>query len=441
MTRLFSDQEWIGEFFVPDQYDKRFSGEITYSPENGVVLNYSITGLEVPNETEVLFGVLNNGAKCTLIGKFSPQSSSFNLKHGLYTRQGRSFFKCLLIGDYVKHDEMYSDIEFTLTNLQEFFFPKSFKDREEYRNKPLFSLNTLFGEIKVGNSAAFIPLSENISSQIYSLNKSALGELTNLFSEIQRRHPDSFFMLKKDISYRIYLNFNSGTSIFKAYEVITDIANLFAILIYNPVYPETITVNKKTDKGLSHYLDVIPSIALEKKTIGICTNERSHFDMPITNSNVDLSSIMDIWIKSSEDYSTVVSSIQHETGFRDKHSVHGEIVLYTTQLESISYYQDVKNKNRYEYPIETYGSPEIKEGLMKIFEKVGENELGKGVGTLRDEIVHVGKPKKALRILSLKDLVYISKYLHLTILGLILTNLSVNKEIIRDYQAKFMPGS
>lgn len=440
MTGLFSGQEWIGEFFVPDQYDKRFSGEITYSPENGIVLNYSITGLEVPNESEVLFGILNNGSKCTLIGKFSPQSSGFNFKHGLNTRPGRASFKCLLMGDYVKHDEMYSDIDFTLTNLQEFFFSKSFKDREEYRDRPLFSLNTSFGEIKVGNSAAFTPLSENISSQIYSLNKSALEDLTNMFTEIQQRYPDSFFMLKKDISYRIYLHFHTGTSIFNAYEVITDIANLFAILIYNPVYPETININKKTEKGLSHYLDVVPSIALEKKTIGICTRERSHFDMPITNSNIDLSSIMNIWIKSPEDYSTVVSSVQHETGFRDEHSVHGEIVLYATQLEFISYNQGIKNENKYEYPIEMYGSPEIKEGLLEIFQKVGENDLGKGVGILRDEIAHVGKPKRVLQMLSLKDLVYISQYLHLTISGLILTNLGINKEIIRDYQIKFLPS-
>ena len=86
MTELFMDKEWFGEFFVHlDQYDRRFPGKIAYSPENRVILTYTITGHDVPAESDVVYGILNDGKKCTLLGKFTPQLSGFSVQNGLLT--------------------------------------------------------------------------------------------------------------------------------------------------------------------------------------------------------------------------------------------------------------------------------------------------------------------------------------------------------------------
>lgn len=80
MEEILKDNQWIGEFFLPDQYDKRFFGKVDYSPENGVILSYSITGLNVPSDTDIIHGVLENHERCTLIGKFPPSQSGISIK-------------------------------------------------------------------------------------------------------------------------------------------------------------------------------------------------------------------------------------------------------------------------------------------------------------------------------------------------------------------------
>src|ERR1035437_10278970 len=123
MTELFIGRRWVGEFFLPDSYDKRVCGEIQYYPEEGVRLSYTITGRDVPAETEVIHGVLATGEKCALVGRFSPQHAGHTLRNGLITRPGRTGFHVLAIGDFLAVGEMLTNIDFSLTNLQEFFFP------------------------------------------------------------------------------------------------------------------------------------------------------------------------------------------------------------------------------------------------------------------------------------------------------------------------------
>ncbi len=155
--------------------------------------------------------------------------------------------------------------------------------------------------------------------------------------------------------------------------------------------------------------------------------------MPIRENNIALPAILISWIKSPKIFSTIVPSIQHETGFRDEHPAHGEIVLYATQLESIS----SRRSDKYDYPINTYGSDKVKNGLRNIFSNINSESIGKNIGGLRNEIAHVGRPKELLNALSLKDLVYLGQYLQIIIIAYILTNLGVSKEVIEDYQNKF----
>jgi len=131
-AKLFEEWQWIGEFFVPDQYEKRFPGKISYSPEDGVILSYSITGNELPSESELIHGVLDTGDKCTLVGNFKPHRTGFAVRNGLSTRPGKVGFYCLAVGDFLEPKEVFADLNFSLTTLQEFFFPQGFKDNEKF---------------------------------------------------------------------------------------------------------------------------------------------------------------------------------------------------------------------------------------------------------------------------------------------------------------------
>lgn len=440
MTELFSEARWVGEFFLPDSYEKRFSGEIHYSPEQGVVLSYTIIGHDVPLATEVLHGVLSSGEKCTLIGLFSPHRAGTTLRNYLTTRRGKAGFPCLAIGDHLADDEKVASINFTLTNLQEFFYPSGFKDFVKYSEKPLYLVDTPFGSMQVGTAATFGSLHSDIESHIYSPDPAALDELRLAFKSIVTKYPESAFMLKKDIAYRISLKFEPDVSIQDAYEHISSFSHLFALLVYNPVYPESIQLRKHGPDGQSIRIELYPSMALDPRTIKRSTQARVHWNMPITQSTVPLDSIVSAWLKAPKNNSPIVSSIQHETGFRTAHVAHGEIVLYATQLESISYVAGHKDK-KYEYPLTTYGSQKLRDGLMKTFGVSSLEDVAVAIGGLRNEIAHVGRPKCWLETLSLEQLVRISQYLQLTIIGRMLAEIGVAADVIGTYQDSHSPDS
>ena len=441
MTELFIQKQWNGEFFLPNSYEKRFCGDISYSPKEGVIFSYTITGFDVPTETEVLYGVLSSGDICTLFGHFSPRHAGLNFRSGMTTRSGKAGFLCLAIGAFLTQDELIRDINFSLTNLQEFFYPSGFKNLVKYSDKPIYSLKTPFGKMEVRNTANFDPLhSEDIRFQIYSRDSEALNELSQAFKNIKSKYPDSFFLLKKDIAYRISLEFAQEITIQEAYEHITSISNLFALLTFRPVYSESIRWTKPGFNESIIKIELYPSMVIDPRTIEHCNRKHSYWHMPITRSTVPLDSIVSGWLQAPKNNSPIVSSIQHETGFRNVHVAHGEIILYVTQFESISYAANQTDK-KYEYPLKSYGSQKLRDGLMKIFGKSSLEDVAIAIGDLRNEIAHVLRPKHWLTRLSLEQLVKISQYLKLTVIGYILISIGVPTNAIDNYQKKYSPDA
>lgn len=440
MTELFTEKRWTGEFFLPDAYERRFCGEIHYSPEEGVTLSYIITSHDVPAATEVLHGILTTGDKCTLIGHFSPRSAGITFRSGLTTRPGKAAFPCLAIGDFLAPDERFPDIDFSLTNLQEFFYPSGHQDFVKYSEKSIYSVDTPFGRMEVGNRATFSSLHSDITAHIYSGDQEALDELSASYTEIDTKYPDASFMLKKNIAYRIFLKFDPELRIRDAYDHIVRISNLFALLTYSPVYPESIRLKKQGCNEHPSKIELYPSMVLDPRTIKLITRDRFHWNMPITQSTVPLDCIVSNWLSAPEDYSPIISSIQHETGFRNAHAAHGEIVLYATQFESISHAAGQIDK-KYEYPLTTYGTQKVCNGLLKTFGKSSLEDAAVAIADLRNEIAHVGRPKHWLATLSLGELVRIAQYLQLTIIGHILDNINVPENAIRAYQDRYCPDA
>ncbi|MGB0203512.1 MAG: hypothetical protein ACPF9K_00530 [Neptuniibacter sp.] len=439
MESNFSEREWNGEFFSPDDFENRFFGTVTFSPEKGVILSYRIVGFDLPIESEVLHGVLETGEACTLIGTFNCSRSGYRSLPDVGTRFGKSGFYFLVIGKFLGEEELFSEISFSLTGMQEFFYPKGFKDQIKYSNEPLFTAATGYGQLEVTNDASFSMLGADISAQIHNTNDEAIADLKQAIEEIDCKHDDSSFMLRKEFSYMVRITTQEECTVSSLYEHITDISNLFAILIFSPVYPELIKLKHVDGNGYSFNSTIYPSMALERRTADLCQKERSHFLMPITKSNIDLESTVKNWLRLSKKFTTIVSSIQHETGFRNEHSVHGELVMYATQLESIAHSAGIENSKKYEYPVTQYGTGKIEKSLSMIFSNAGEADFGQGISELRNEIAHVGKPKKLLISLSLRNMVDISHLLQITIIGYVLDVIGIDKKVISEYQDKYTP--
>ncbi|WP_338431958.1 HEPN domain-containing protein [Synechococcus elongatus] len=437
MANLLNEQKWRGEFFLPASYDQRFFGEISYTPEDGVILSYTVTDNNIPEGENVLYGVLSEGKQCTLFGNFQSHQKSINFNNGLATQSGQARFSFLAIGDFLYEDEKFSRVMFSLTNFQEFFCEKGFLDSVVYTNTPICSIDTEFGKVKIYNSASLKYMSSSIKSHIYSQDPKAISELDLAFQEIKSKYPNAFFTLTQNLRYQVNFEFFPETSIHELHKHIFSFSNLFSLLIYKPVCPESVTIIKSNDDNYSK-IEIYPSMMIESGTKDLCVQECSHLLLPINQFSISFNQIISRWFQNPQDESPIISSIQCETGFKTTHTTHGEIILYATQLESISHSEGEKKK-KYEYPLFKYGSQEIHEGLKKVFECSEISDVARSISDLRNEIAHVKRPKTWLKKLSLNELANISQYLHLTIIGCILTELGVPKNVIDNYQKKYSP--
>lgn len=438
MSEIFSEQRWIGEFFVPTDCESRFPGEISYSAEEGVVLRYTITGVDAKTKSSVLHGVLLSGDRCTLIGQFDPDRSGYTIRNGFATRPGVVGFSFLVIGGFLEAGECFEKLKLSLTNLQDFFYPSGFKDRVKFSTEPIHTVTTPYGTMKVGTSGTFSSADPNIESYFYTENQEALSALQEAFESVRTKFPESFLMHKKDVSYRINLEFSTPLDIPAAYEHVVDISNLFALLIYNPVYPDSISLIKPAPDGHTLLLELYPSIVLDPRTVKLAEREQSHWHLPLNQASISFDSVFRNWLHQPKINSSVVTSVQLETGFRDEHSAQVGIVLYATQLESISHLAG-ETKRKYEFGLETHGSPELCEKLKSVFGTTNLEETAIAVGDLRNEIAHVGRPKKWLETLNLGDLVSIEQYLQLTVISYILSLIGVTKSELENYQAHYAP--
>ncbi|WNL39831.1 hypothetical protein RN346_04545 [Halomonas sp. PAMB 3232] len=438
MSDLLTEQKWFGEFFLPGSHENRFSGELQYTPEDGVTLSYFISHNQTMQKSEILHGFLDSGDPCTLIGNFDPSKTGINLNNEALTRPGRGRFQFLILGRFLTDLGKVQKLDLNLTNLQEFFYPSYAKSKIKHSNIPDYNLSTSFGNIKVGTNTQFHPLGRDITEQIYSFQPLALAELQANYRKITEKHGNHAFLIKENINYRLSIDFSTPLSVLDAYKKILLLTDLFSLLTYSPVYPEDIKIHDLSFNNTSSNAALYPSMIADRRTLANATRKQSHTSMPIQRNTIPLEQIISNWLSSQYDFSIIVSSIQNDSTIVNLHEAHGEVTLYATQLESISYLAKQKSA-KYEYPISTYANQKIVNGLSSAFSVSTISDIGKSIADLRNEIAHVGKPKVILRNLSLKKMVRINKYLQLTVIGYILTQIGVQKDVINNYQDHHAP--
>lgn len=435
MKDLLASYLWKGTFFVPDEFEKRFSGSMSYSPEKGLHFECISIGSDLPKQSDVLHGVLDTGEPCSIFLSFKPEYFGLSINNNLQTRPAKISARLFIIGGHILTDTKVEYYSFTLTNFEELFFPAGHKPLIKYSPTPIYSVNTKYGEIKIVNSGKFSPQFD-IDTNIYSTDKKALQQLKDCYEEVQASNPKSFFMLKKDISYLCELNLTNADSIENAYSHIVDFAALIALLTYHPTYCNGLQI-QYADKKLK--LDVIPHVYINARTLDMIRSTPSHFDLPISNRTASLDDLIEKWSTSTRN-SVIIASIQNETNFRSEHQVHGEIMLYATQMENIAY-ADKQTSKKYEYTLNKYASKCIVESLETILSVVGAKQLGIKIGDLRNEIAHVGKPKQLLLQMDQRQLMRIAGYMHLIVISYILEQLDVSKQLIENYQSAFSPNA
>lgn len=435
--RLFSESEWIGEFYPPNRFEKRFAGKVTYSPTDGAVLAFTVVEPVDPPDGALVHGMIDHGIPCTAFGKFDPNFLEYS-NSAMLGKVGLEFF---VIGEHLSVDDRYKTISFTLTGLQDFFFHTGFPQGIKYEGKPIHTIKVDFGEVEIFQAVTFEFLDlNNIDGWIWSPDSDAMEAMRASLRAIKQGRPRAKFMLRSDLAYRFTLKSQAGFSLREADKHVRCISELFALLRFTPTFPEEVSAFRDVD-ARTPSLDVYPWRLLNQSIIDRAKAEQSHHQLPLTVKDIDLPSVLECWLAMHSRFNTIISSIQYEVGFRTPHSAHGDFVLFATQLEAISQEAGEQGNRKYAYPLERFCYWQLKEKFEALFKKAGVTDIPVGISDLRNEIAHINRPKRLLSKFSVGDLMDIARCMQLVVLSYVLDKLGIAEQVRGDYQVRLIPWS
>jgi hypothetical protein len=433
----FEEHEFFGEFFhSEDSYDARFAGKISYSTEKGLSLQYNIADSSVPNQCEKLIGILDNGKKCTLIGPFD-----FNRGGrpwgSIRTKHGKHRFPHLLIGSFVEARSNFHHCRFTFHHMQEFFYPQGHINSVPFKEGILEKIEGNGWNLELENRAEFKDVTHNLVNLMMTKESDSLEKFSDAFEEIKKCYPDESFMVRNSLEFLFKYETESPKTASEINNDINKISSLFSIFMDKPTFPDEVKLypNKEPKNSVS----LLSSLYLESRTVDLAKGSQSYFFMPINREKIDLPKAISMWLELHEVYRVLSTTFQYETNYRTLHSAYSDIVLFATNIEAVAQDLNMPTSDKYEGPINKYGSEELKKSIMDIFLNHNNESLGKNISDLRNELAHVGRPKKLIKILNINDYVNVGRILKLVVVSHLLEKLGISQEVIHEYQNKLIP--
>ncbi|MDM5084240.1 hypothetical protein OB925_03525 [Aeromonas rivipollensis] len=437
----FDEHEFFGEFFPDkDNFSHRFPAKVTYSPSEGLNLEYLISDNGIKMQYEFLHGVLNTGEVCTLVGPFNFVYSTNRSGPVIYTKSGRQPFKLFIIGDYTYPNSRYKKCSFTISGMQEFFYPQGFMSDLKYSEKPIKSINLGWASLDIVTAASFSLIDRKIINLIHSHNSDALKELSNAFTLVKEKYQDAYFSLREDMSFSFYLDSKYEKTINEISMFSYDMSSLFSILNNRPAFPETITILYDNDTYNVMSIQVLTSMRLEQRTINMAKKTSEHRHMPINDKNVSLDKIIPIWLSNTGRFNVIATLYQYETGFMTLSSVYGLIILLCTHLEDINAYicdGKIEKKIKYSLPIKHYGSNNLIRCISETFNSSIEN-IGTNISDLRNELAHSDREKILMDKLDINHYIVICEALKLIVVTHVFHLIGIDLKIAHRYQDEFL---
>lgn len=428
---LTKEYSFHGEFWqFPDDNKGRFSARIEYSPYHGLILDYCISDSDSPDECERLYGILNTGERCTLIGKFNFSQGNFHFGTSI-VRTGRHGFQIILFNDF--HDEN-SKIEYcdlSLHGLQEFIHPQGFITQIKHSEQPIFTATGNDWKLQLINNVSFSALGDSLPNIINCQNKQALKKFNDDFQATKTLYPEAFFSVRKALTFYLRYTPNQNLTIKDYVSRVWNISGLFSILIDKPVLPEELYLKFE---GKDLRTPCLLTLGFEQRTIDLALRVINHRLIPINWESINIKEVLFKWFDIADRYISLTVTYQYETGFRTLHQAHADIILFATQLEAINITLGGSKNEKYIKPINEYASPLLKQRLENFFININNKTLGANIATLRNELAHVDREKNLMKVMTIDDYIRIGIYLKLIVTSHLLSNLGINKSIIEKYQ-------
>lgn len=437
---LLMEQEWTGTFFPPGHQELSFGGKLRYSPTSGLSLEYARSyEVDVRQTWHYLLGHTSTGVALTLVGKFNGEGNGINIKHGkqYWTSSGHPF-QYVIFGHHFDDKTTFDEFSFDISGAEEFFVPAGHKSYVKFSHVPVFTAKTDAGEVSAYLTGTFQPVGADVSKELYDKNEAALDELQKAYAEIKEKHSDFYPMLRKTLDYWFNLKAEREIGIINAYQTCASVANLFSVLFFGPARLSKFTAVAKDQDGHPHVFEIFPAKLSEKGSLEQALLKKSYFHLPLNSKDIDIAALIPAWLRNGDRFATIVSALQGSTGLISEHEVLASIVLSVAQLEGMAKEAGRDgNKERFQYGIDHHASDKVR-AKLKILLGGEVDDLGAAISDVRNEIAHMGRPKKYLSTLDLGKRYAASLALEAVVAGYVLDQIGVAKHARDQYQDKLI---
>ena len=431
---LLADREWVATFYPPDRKDLAFAGTLTYSPTSGLHLRYAIPVDWVPAEpARFLHGLTSDGERCTLVGEFAPaRYGGFSYKNGMHCYRGRKSFRYFVLGLHCDDQSTFDSFDFTLSGTENFFGHPDFRRRSELPDEPLYSAKIGAGKLELRWSGSLDFGSDDLTSLFHDPDTESMAKLQSAYAEIRESKPNFRPYYKKQVDYSFRLRPTEDLLIKPAHQICQGLANLFSLLLFTPVLFKELYVIARDESDRPYQMAVFPASIAEKDTLQRASQAVDQLLIPLTIDDIDFEKALQAWEVVQDDYPTLISRVQSQGMVVASHAVLAGIVLSATQLEDIGHQANRKG-DKYQFPIERYASDSLKGHLASLLSCEPEC-IGERISELRNEIAHVGRPKKNLANLNARQRHQIELALEVVAITYVLEKIHVTPAAREKYQ-------
>lgn len=388
-----------------------------------------------------LHGHTSKGVPLTLVGEFTAERNGFSFNHGMSYWTATDYdFHYVIFGHHFKDSDTFDTFEFDIAGVQEFFAPDDMKIRIPHSRTEIISANSDAGKVCVIHSSTFNFVGDDLRAVFHSQDKQPLEELQSAYADIRARHPEFLPFLKKRMDYLFRFIPQDEMTVPDAHEIIASVADLFAMLSFEPAKLKSFFATARDEEGKSYSMTVFPWMINDKATIERSQSKRNYHSLPLNNADVNLGLLLSNWLTQADRYSTISSLLQSKVSVISEHEIHGNIVLAATQLEGIAMQEGITaKKEKYEYGLTHHASEKLRKRLSVLLD-CAEADIGETVSDLRNEIAHVGRPRALLTKMSRRKQLLVSLALQTVVIGYALEQTGVSTQARDKYQDSLISG-
>lgn len=435
----FENYEWTGMFCNPDSDDK-FCGKVTYTPEDGVLINlFCISQLKTKN-FDCLYGILSTGDLCTLLGKFCVDGMKMNESAILHN--GACSVYAMIFGEHVSNEQLFAGFSLDLTNFQEFCYPQGFKDWARFSEQPLLEIQVNGLNVSIRNTLNFSYLGSAVKNIFHCTNEVVAQRLVDSISEVMQEYPNESISKRTDIGWELVVKADAGMNYSEVSRYISLFENLMSILIFRPVRRAQVYILPLDDTLRSNCLPLLTSFFnMSKRKITALQKEISNYIQPITLGKVEnFANVILRWLLMNDQYLLFVTQISCRFDRQHEHELKGLFLINLVQLEATALALGKgTQKEKYSAPFERYDYTRINNVVMSVFELNDRSGIGQALGRLRAEIAHLAATDKTLSKIGTRGLLIVNHCVELIITSHIYTELGVEKGLIESFQESELP--